>query len=280
MGMRSAGITAIALLSLGPAGAIVVDGPSLKDGADFPSVAAIARIHTPSGLIASGTLLPGGRYVLTAAHVVTDIPGDKISRGLVEFPSGAGRPRSCWKAVYCHPRAAGHRVWDAALIELSCPVGVNVIAGLPVATAPVSNDLLVHFGGYGHRGNGLQGDFQPAGVLTLGRNRFDQELTPELLLLLGLSRDCGPLLLHRFDPGGNEGHFAAGDSGGPGLVPDAEGRVHVVSIILGRHRGTSDSDHRLNGSFGELGLSLDVSALRPWLQPFLYPSPQVTTNVK
>ena len=275
--MRSAGLTAIALLSLGTAGAIVVDGPSLKEG---PSVAAIARIHTPSGLIASGTLLAGGRYVLTAAHVVADIPGGKISRGLVEFPFGTGRPRSRWKAVYTHPKALEHRAWDAALIELACPVGADVIVGLPVTTAPAPNDLPVHFGGYGHRGNGLQGDFKPPGVLTLGRNCFDQELTPELLLVLGLSRDCGPLLLHRFDPGRNEGHFAAGDSGGPGLVSDAEGRVHVASIILGRHRGTSDSDHRLNGSFGELGFSLDASALRPWLQPFLYPSRQVTINVK
>ena len=114
--MRSAGLTAIALLSLGTAGAIVVDGPSLKEG---PSVAAIARIHTPSGLIASGTLLAGGRYVLTAAHVVADIPGGKISRGLVEFPSGTGRPRSRWKAVYTHPKALEHRAWDAALIELA-----------------------------------------------------------------------------------------------------------------------------------------------------------------
>ena len=278
--MRCAGITTLALLSLGTAEAIVVDGPPPEEGAGLLPVAAVARIHTPLGLIASGTLLPGGHYVLTAAHVVADIPGDNISRGLVEFPSGAGRPRSRWKAVHCHPKAAEHRVWDAALIELACPIGADVIEGLPVTATPVANDLSVHFAGYGNRGNGLQGDFQSPGILTLGHNCFDQEPTPELLLVLGLSRDCGPLLLHRFDPGRNEAHFAAGDSGGPGLVPDAGGRAHVASIILGRHRGTSDCDHRLNGSFGELGLSLDASALRPWLQPFLYPSRQVTINVK
>ena len=270
--MRYLRVALLIFLGLGPAGAIVVDGPSSEDASDLPPTAAVARIHTPFGLTASGTLLPGGRYVLTAAHVVSCIPEDRIPNGLIEFPSCAGKPRCRWKAVYLHPKAADHRlsrIWDAALIELDRPVSPDVIAGVPLTTKPAGKDLMVHLAGYGHRGNGLLGDYQPPGTLTIGRNLLDQSPTPELLLSLGLPQDYGPLLIHRFDPGKNEAHFAAGDSGGPGLVLDADGRLRIASLNLGRHRGPSDHDHRLNGSFGELGLSLDASALRPWLQPFL-----------
>ncbi|MDE0597035.1 MAG: hypothetical protein OSB65_17485 [Roseibacillus sp.] len=270
--MRHGRIAFLILLSFGSAGAIVIEGPSSDDASRLPSTAAVARIFTPFGLTASGTLLPGGRYVLTAAHVVFCIPEDRIPNGLIEFPSCAGKPRCRWKAVYLHPKAADHRlsrIWDAALIELDNPISPDVIAGVPPTTKPARKDLMVHLAGYGHRGNGLLGDYRPPGTLALGRNFFDQGPTPELLLTLGLPQDYGPLLIHRFDPGKNEAHFAAGDSGGPGLVLDPDGRLRIASLNLGRHRGPSDHDHRLNGSFGELGLSLDASALRPWLQPFL-----------
>ncbi len=270
--MRYLRVALLIFPGLGPAGAIVMDGSPRDDSSPLPPTAAVARIHTPFGLTASGTLLPGGRYVLTAAHVVSSIKEDRISSGLIEFPSCAGKPRRQWKTIHLHPKFTDHRlsrIWDAALIELDSPVSPDVVAGVPPTTIPARKDLMVHLAGYGHRGNGLLGGYQPPGTLTLGRNVFDQSPTPELLLSLGLPQDCGPLLIHRFDPDKNEAHFAAGDSGGPGLVIDPEGRVRIASLNLGRHRGPSDHDHRLNGSFGELGLSLDASALRSWLQPFL-----------
>ena len=61
-------------------------------------------------------------------------------------------------------------------------------------------------------------------------------------------------------------------------VLDSDGRVRIASLNLGRHRGPSDHDHRLNGSFGELGLSLDASARLPWLQPFLSQHRQAPNN--
>ena len=279
--MRYVGVALLILLGLGPAEAIVMDGSVRDDSSPLPPAAAVVRIHTPFGLTASGTLLPGGHYVLTAAHVVSSIAEDRISRGLIEFPSCAGKPRRQWKAVHLHPKAASHglaRIWDAALIELDKPVSPEVVVGVPLTTIPARRDLMVHLAGYGHRGNGLLGDYQPPGTLTLGPNFFDQSPTPELLLSLGLPQNCGPLLIHRFDPDNNEAHFAAGDSGGPGLVLDSDGRVRIASLNLGRHRGPSDHDHRLNGSFGELGLSLDASALLPWLQPFLSQHRQAPNN--
>ncbi len=259
-------------LGRGPAGARVVDdSPGGQDG-PLPSTEAVARIYTPFGNTASGTLLPGGRYVLTAAHVVCGIAEHRISRGLLEFPSCKGKPRRHWKAVHLHPNAADQRisrVWDAALIELDTPVSAEVVAGVPLMGVAAREGLMVHLVGYGQQGNGVLGDFRPPGKLSHGRNFFDQSPTPSLLSGLGLPGDCGPILIHRFDPDNGEGHFAPGDSGGPGLVIDSDGKARIASLNLGRHRGPSDHDHRLNGSFGELGLSLDASALRPWIQPFL-----------
>ena len=279
--MRHIRVALLSFLGLAPAGAIVVDGSLQEDSCPVPPTAAVVRIYTPFGLTASGTLLPGGRYVLTAAHVVSSSAGESISRGLVEFPSCAGKPRRQWKAVHLHPKAVDQRlsrIWDAALIELDSPVSPEVVAGVPLTTFPARRDLMVHFAGYGHQGNGLLGDFRPPGSLAHGRNFFDQHPTPELMSSLGLPRDCGPLLIHRFDPHNNEGHFAAGDSGGPGLVIRPDGGVRIASVNLGRHRGPADHDHRLNGSFGELGLSLDASALRPWIQPFLLQHRQAPEN--
>ena len=91
----------------------------------------------------------------------------------------------------------------------------------------------------------------------------------ELLDILGLPRDDDSFLAHRFNRGSNEAHFSAGDSGGPGGISGPNGDPHVSSINLGRHRGTTDYGHRLNGSFGALGISIDASALFPWLQPTL-----------
>jgi len=91
----------------------------------------------------------------------------------------------------------------------------------------------------------------------------------ELLNIPGLPRDDGSLLGHRFNRGPNEAHFSTGDSGVPGVMSGPNGEPHVASINLGRHRGTTDYGRRLNGSFGEPGISIDTSALFPWLQPIL-----------
>lgn len=270
--MRCLPVVLLAFLGLGPVGAIVVDDSAGPEDYPLPSTAAVARVYTPFGNTASGTLLPGGRYVLTAAHVVAGIAEGTIGRGLIEFPSCAGKPRRHWKAVHPHPKAVNprlSRVWDAALIELDTPVPAEVVAGVPLTREAPGGGLAVHLLGYGQQGNGVLGDFRPPGKLSHGRNFFDQRPTPSLLASLGLPEDCGPLLIHRFDPDNQEGHFAPGDSGGPGLLIGSDGRVRIASLNLGRHRGPSDHDHRLNGSFGELGLSLDASALRPWVQPFL-----------
>ncbi|MAT32028.1 MAG: hypothetical protein CMP29_09585 [Roseibacillus sp.] len=100
-----------------------------------------------------------------------------------------------------------------------------------------------------------------------------QAASGELLNIPGLPRDGGSLLDHRFNRGPNEAHFSTGDSGGPGVVFGPNGKPRAASRNLGRRRGTTDSDHRFNGSFGELGISIDASALLPWLQPILFQTP-------
>ena len=258
------------LLCFETAAALVVDGPPAGQQRLGTCSAAIARIHDPLGRIASGVLLPGGRYVLTAAHVAPLSSCEIMGRGLVDFPASRAGVRSRWKLIYRHPKSRDlARVWDAAVIELEDPVSADDIVGIPILRHPVARTTRIYFAGFGRGGNGLQGDYRPPGELAFGCNFFDQVLSGGLLQELGLSADRSPLLVHRFEPGSNEAHFSVGDSGGPGLVFSPDGAPRVASLILGRHRGSGDHDHRLNGSFGELGISIDASALLPWLRRLL-----------
>ena len=269
--MRCLPVVLLAFLGFGPVGAIVVDDSAGPEECPLRQRLRSPGLHTirQYGLRDSSSRRPlcPHRGPRRGRH-----RGGNDRQGAHRVSFLRRKPRRHWKAIHPHPKAVNprlSRVWDAALIELDTPVPAEVVAGVPLTREAPGGGLAVHLLGYGQQGNGVLGDFRPPGKLSHGRNFFDQRPTPSLLASLGLPEDCGPLLIHRFDPDNQEGHFAPGDSGGPGLLIGSDGRVRIASLNLGRHRGPSDHDHRLNGSFGELGLSLDASSSRPWVQPFL-----------
>ena len=91
------------LFSHGPqaTGARVVDGSLLKHEGLRSFSATVALIHNPGGRIASGILLPGGRYALTAAHVVGSSSAESVERGLIHFSGSRRRIRSWGNPFMC-----------------------------------------------------------------------------------------------------------------------------------------------------------------------------------
>lgn len=252
-----------------------------------PAFTSIVRLTTPQGLTASGVLLKSRRHILTAAHSVQPHELANPTRGRAHFHSDHQFP---WLHIHLHPQR--NAVWDIALIELAQDVPASISEGLSLSHQPAPLHTSLIFVGFGRRGTGQFGDHLPHGRLSWGTNSFDLRLTPSLAQFLQLP-SSGPLLLHDFDTipqaedpiarlakarniktttssivTSHECHFGTGDSGGAGLLLTKEQGATLVSIHLGRHRGLADSDHRLNGSHGELGLSLDVHALLPWLETF------------
>lgn len=236
---------------------------------------AIVRVHTPFGTTASGVLLKGGTHILTAAHVTSCLQPSQIPNGLVDFPNAKGQRRH-WKSIQLHPAGttpARRKIWDAALIELDQPISREEVAGLEIAEQSLTLGQLIALTGFGETGSGTLGAFQRSDSFTLGFNHLDFQITPSQCPDFQLAKGNWPLWVHRFDSesplGAQEAHFASGDSGGAGLVLDSKGRTRLATLNIARHRGDDDHDHRLNGSFGELGLSLDVQALLPWLKKSL-----------
>ena len=97
-------------LGLQAAGALVADGPPLKHEGLRSFNATVALIHNPGGQIASGILLPGGRYVLTAAHVVASSSAESAEGGLIDFPVSRGRIRRRGESIHVHPKSHVHEL--------------------------------------------------------------------------------------------------------------------------------------------------------------------------
>lgn len=108
--MLHLGICLLFSLGLQAAGALIVDGPSTKHEGLKSFNATVALIHNPGGQMASGILLPGGRYVLTAAHVVASSSAESVERGLIDFPGSRGRIRRRGESFHVHPKPHVHEL--------------------------------------------------------------------------------------------------------------------------------------------------------------------------
>lgn len=232
---------------------------------------AVVHLSTPFGVTASGVFLEGGTHVLTAAHVASCVPPEMLEKGLVVFANAEGQRRH-WKSVTFHPAAKTaqlQQIWDVVLIELAGEVPAAEVPGLSLAETSLQPGQLVALTGFGQSGSGRLGAYEDAGRFGMGFNHFEKKLNEDLCRQLRLAVGEWPVWTHNFDAGSElgvlEAHFGNGDSGGAGLVLAADGSTRLASLNLARHRGLSDSDHRLNGSFGEVGLSIDARALLPWI---------------
>lgn len=272
-------IFALSALASGAGSALVVadseeapSHPKLTALANQLNTRAVVRLHTPYGVQASGVLLKGGTHILTAAHVATCLRPELTHKGLVVFANAESQQRN-WLSVQFHPKATDQRlkkVWDVALIELSQPVPDNEVEGFEIAQKELNEGTLIALTGYGAQGNGVQGDFRKSSTFALGFNHLDFRMRASQCESLRMPVGNWPLWVHRFDSdsalGKLEAHFASGDSGGAGLTLTTEGQTKLATLNIARYRGAEDRDHRLNGSFGELGISIEAHALLPWIK--------------
>ena len=108
--MLHLGICLLFSLGLQAAGALVVDGPLLKHEGLRSFSTTVAPIHNPGGRNASESLLPGGRYALTAGHIVGSSSAESVERGSVDFPGSRGRIRSWGESIHVHPKPHVHEL--------------------------------------------------------------------------------------------------------------------------------------------------------------------------
>ncbi|MCV6588624.1 MAG: trypsin-like serine protease [Marinobacterium sp.] len=233
----------------------------------------------------SAVLLAGGRYLLTAAHLVSGVsnPDDLRlrSQDLATLPDIS--------TVYIHPE------WDAdnynndiALLELATPI--TEIAGLNLYQGPTPLGEAFVRVGFGNGFNNPQ---------HIGTNQWD---SPGTVLNTLYQRDIpdGSQLLYDYDngsqaqnmlgqlpdsqsnaqPTSHETLALAGDSGGPALV---NGQVAgIASYVVADSKYDSDPNHP--SSPGESGADSNIAAYRSWIDYItqgnpVYQPPQTAASV-
>ncbi len=260
-------------------------------GEGFDGVARLTLSKSNGLATCSGTLLSGGRDILTAAHCLTDgqgvlntnsafanflLPGDTLSLRIADFIVHPD-----WDGDFDHGN-------DIALISLTAPAP----AAIPAFDIFRGNDevgQIFTLAGFGQAGQGDQGAVLPAGTRRTGENRFDA--LGDVFANAGFNPLPGAQLAFDFDNGSaqndafnffapllgpglgdrgvgdNEVMAAPGDSGGPAFI---NGQIAGVTSFGARlfspvRNDTSDVDATLNASFGEFGVSTRVSFFADWI---------------
>lgn len=252
-------------------------------------------IHEPTydkDYACSGSLLPSGRHILTAAHCLDDMvkheaiefsfearPEDvsvrfAVADGLVSVPASRLDVHPSWNRQLIDGS-------DIAIIELDdfAPVEAD---RYEIARVPLDGDAdTLDFGhalmfGYGDLGTGLKGEYAMSdGQLRYGWNQFettDLDAYPQdnHQRILYFDFDSGQARndtlgsledLHDLGLGDAESMTARGDSGGPVFV-----NHRIAGVTSAAWGGFSTDEVRgTNSSFGDLGLSTRVSSFAHWI---------------
>lgn len=236
----------------------------------------------------SGSLLTGGRAVLTAAHVLEGSSG-AVS---VSFDTAGGRVRLPVERYWIHADYdSGTTGNDLALLWLEAAAPLAV----PRYDLYRQRDELgrvVDIVGYGAMGTGETGHTGASGTRTVVANRIEAtwaEVNAQALGGRGWQPPPGSQLIADFDDGSRardalgrlvnrrdtglgdrEGMIAPGDSGGPAFV---DGRVagvagYAASISPGRGERI-DLNDRIDSSYGELSAWQRVSFHQAWIDRVL-----------
>ncbi len=238
-----------------------------------------------NGYAGTGALLPTGRHVLTAAHVVEQ-DGVIASTIQVYVDGPAGTVSIPVKKVTLHPHYDyTNENHDLAIIELTS-AAPSWAERYPIYREADEIGTTFTFVGYGIPGTGLSGTLHSGGPDKLWcRNRFDADMAafvplgllawkPQPGVQLGADMDNGSPQRDAFGQllnipdlglGSAEGMITPGDSGGPAFI---HGKIAGVASY-----GTSlfwgdihpDPDGIINATFGEIGGWQRVSAEQEWI---------------
>lgn len=239
------------------------------------------------GFRCSGTLMPTGRHILTAAHCFNSTGVVGVSNPTVFFDLPGGRVQVQSVKFDLHPDWTG--------LEVIAPGDIAVVKLAEEAPAAAerfdiyrdSDEVgqVVTKVGYGRIGTGRQGAFDsnPDSRKLIGENRVDTTYDVCVDAALGtnagatqlgfdfdnrrLGNDAYDFLCGFADDrgeGGQEVGLAPGDSGGPLLIDSKVAGVTSHGFTFGNAPGP-DVDNQLNSSFGEFIGDTRVSFYQDWI---------------
>lgn len=243
-------------------------------GAAYEGVAAIL-INSGSSLC-TGTLLPTGRHILTAAHCVTDSSGVfNVNNATAVFTLSGGNDLYSVTGVAIHSDWLGfdyvQEGGDIAVLQLAQIVSSD-IPRHDIHRESTELSLAFEKVGFGLSGTGTTGSqIGTSGIKRAGYNSFDataEELNGQTIILGGIPTtipanyfSAGGFLLFDFDSGSSandaigdilsvyhaglgadEVSTAPGDSGGPAFL---NGRIAGVTSF-GLTNGSTDVDSSTN----------------------------------
>lgn len=263
----------------------IVEPGEIVNNINLDGVGAVS--NTYSTLInATGTLLPTGRHILTAGHVVADqIP----SNTKITFNLPTGDVTMYAKKFYLHPdyQPASDIQNDIAIIELTQTAPSNIPRyDIYRLTDEIGKRHLKV--GYGYTGNGNTGaNIQDDRRKRVGYNVYEDDGRLLSQKFQYYPNPIGSQLVYDFDNGQvandalgkligknnlglglDEVNSAVGDSGGPIFL---NGKIAgFTSWGVGGDNGiTTDIDNITNSSFGEISVDTRVSFYKDWIERIL-----------
>ncbi len=263
---------------------------------DHDGVAKLLITRSSGTSLCTGTLLAGGRFILTAAHCVSD------AKGVVDVTS----VKASWEltsdtlsasssTVHVHSNYTGDATagYDVALIELATPV-IPAVPRYTVYTDTANLAAPTIKVGYGNTGYGQTGYVNATyGTKRFGWNRYEFDARA-VLQSLGVTTLPQPFhtLAYDFDSGSaandafgvlygplyadlgfgaDEVGAAPGDSGGPSFVFTGSGWELLGVTSYGfslSGTGSPDSSPGTNSSWGEIMVDTRAGAYRDFIAQF------------
>ncbi len=209
---------------------------------EYTSVAHL-NLPVPSGAADGEGTLIGPRWVLTAAHLASEIlPGSRVTIGGTDY---------LVDTVFVHP-GWDDGAHDIALVRLASSV-VDVEPARLYRGAEELNEVVVLVG-YGDQGTGLTGPTTNDWQVRTATNRVDEATAFWLKM--------------RFDAPGDprvtplEGVSGPGDSGGPAYLADAKGEV-IVGVSGGQSTRATGGQP---GRYGVTEYYTRVSRYLEWIE--------------